>query len=72
MTGDKTMRYRCNCGGKLYVKETRAADDAIYRTRKCQDCGWLFTTQEVAIEGVIPKNARCVRTNKMKGLVNVR
>jgi len=51
------MRYRCNCGGKLYVKETRACDEAIYRTRKCVDCCYLFTTREVVIEGGIPKSA---------------
>ena len=52
-----TMRYRCNCGGKLYVSETRATNDAIYRNRKCQDCGTLFTTMEVAVDGPIPKSA---------------
>jgi len=53
-----SMRYRCNCGGKIYVKETRAAEDAIYRTRKCKDCSYLYTTKETAIDGGIPKHAR--------------
>ena len=62
MNGSNSMRYRCNCGGKLYVKETRATNEAIYRTRKCADCGWLFTTKEEAIEGGIPKSATQPRT----------
>lgn len=57
MTTPNSMRYRCNCGGRIYVRETRAADDAIYRIRKCKECGYLFTTKEVAIEGYIPKHA---------------
>lgn len=63
MTG-KSMRYRCNCGGKIYVQETRANDDAIYRVRKCKDCGELFTTKEVAIEGYMPKGAIAPRSKK--------
>jgi hypothetical protein len=58
MTTPNSMRYRCNCGGRLYVKETRAADDAIYRVRKCANCTYLFTTKEIAIEGTMPKHAR--------------
>lgn len=57
MTGN-SMRYRCNCGGKLYVVETRASDEAIYRVRKCKDCGWLFNTKEVAVEEDIPAHIR--------------
>ena len=56
MTGN-SMRYRCNCGGKIYVSQTRASADAIYRLRKCRDCSEIFTTKEVAIEGYIPKEA---------------
>ena len=62
----KSMRYRCNCEGKLYVKETRACDDAVYRVRKCQDCGELFTTKEVAIEGTIPHNVLPARVHKRR------
>lgn len=65
MTG-KSMRYRCNCGGKLYVSETRATDEAIYRTRKCRDCTWLFTTKEEAIEGGIPRAAIQPRVKKSR------
>lgn len=36
MPRTSSMRYRCNCGGALYVKETRASDEAIYRVRKCR------------------------------------
>ena len=53
-----SMRYRCNCGGKLYVQETRACDDAIWRIRKCRDCKEVFTTKEVAVEGYIPREAK--------------
>lgn len=53
-----SMRYRCNCGGALYVKETRASDDAIYRVRKCRECSWFFTTKEVAVEEPIPRSIR--------------
>jgi transcriptional regulator NrdR family protein len=53
-----TMRYRCNCGAKLYVTETRATQDAIWRTRKCRECDTLFTTVETAVDGLIPKEAR--------------
>lgn len=52
-----SMRYRCNCGGKLYVRETRATNDAIWRVRTCRDCGWHFTTKEEAVEGGIPGEA---------------
>lgn len=58
------MRYRCNCGGKLYVAETRACDDAIYRVRKCNACGWLFNTKEEAIEQAIPSRVRDPRIGK--------
>ena len=61
---ENSMRYRCNCGGKLYVTETRACNDAIYRVRKCKDCGWLFNTKEEAIDGNIPREAFQHRTHK--------
>jgi len=64
MSEGNSMRYRCNCGGKLYVNETRASDEAIYRTRKCRDCGWLFTTKEEAVDGGIPKSAYQPRNKK--------
>lgn len=66
MSEGKSLRYRCNCGGKLYVAETRASDEAIYRTRKCRDCGWLFTTKEVAIEAAIPTTVRDPRIGQKK------
>lgn len=55
---EKSMRFRCNCGGQLFVRETRALPDVIYRTRKCADCNWIYTTEERAIEGYIPVEAR--------------
>lgn len=55
---ENTMRYRCNCGGKLFVRETRATNEAIYRVRKCRDCDWLFTTKEVAVDEPIPNSVR--------------
>jgi transcriptional regulator NrdR family protein len=64
MTTSNSMRYRCNCGGRLYVCETRAAEDAIYRVRKCANCTYLFTTKEVAIEGTLPKYARALTQRK--------
>lgn len=57
-------RFLCNCGGRLKVNETRSTEDAIYRTRKCVVCGFLYTTEEKAIEGVIPKEARNLSRKK--------
>lgn len=64
MSEGKSMKYRCNCGGKLYVQETRASADAIYRVRKCKDCGWLFNTREVAVEDRPPTTIRDPRIGK--------
>lgn len=60
------MRYRCNCGGKLYVQETRASEDAIYRVRKCRDCGWLFNTKEEAVDEAAPTKVRDPRIGRRK------
>ena len=59
-----SMRFRCNCGGKIYVQETRACADVIYRIRKCFDCKELFTTKEEVIEGFIPREAVTQRKTK--------
>lgn len=66
MSDKKTMRYRCNCGGRLMVKETRATNDAIYRTRKCEECKYLFTTKEEAIDEPIPREALALSDKRIK------
>lgn len=35
------------CGSRnLYVTDTRARDNSVYRSRKCEDCGSKFATVE--------------------------
>lgn len=72
MLSGKSMRFRCDCGGKLYCKETRAASDAIYRTRQCQDCKWFFTTKEEIFEGGIPNHVRRGLAKKQADTLDVK
>lgn len=40
-----------NCGAGLYVVHSLASKDAIYRRRKCKECGESVYTQEESIHG---------------------
>lgn len=54
------MKLLCpNCGAdKLPVRETRQSSEAIYRTRKCVECQWSYTTTESFAENHIPNIIR--------------
>jgi len=40
------------------VVETRQSPTAIYRTRKCRDCKWNYTTTETFAADSIPNTIR--------------
>lgn len=56
----KSMKLQCpNCEStELYVVETRQSPTAIYRTRKCRDCKWNYTTTETFAADSIPNTIR--------------
>lgn len=38
------------CGGETTVLKTRQYEERVYRRRKCRDCGFRFTTDELRRE----------------------
>lgn len=39
------------CRGKTRVLDTRSDYDAVYRRRKCKECGYTMTTTEYENDG---------------------
>lgn len=56
------------CGGKSGVIDTISQDDAVYRKRKCKECGHIFYTEEVDSDGTIFKELFSQRAIERKQL----
>ena len=46
---------KCNVA-KSTIRETRKAEDAVYRYRICLGCGNNYKSKEVLYEGIVPRN----------------
>ena len=46
---------KCPCGGNTVVTQTRARDNTLKRTRKCNLCNQAFYTTEVFLDWAVGK-----------------
>lgn len=53
---------KCECGGQLFVVETRPVRNTVKRRRECKRCGERWTTYEVSAEAAKLIKTFCLQT----------